>query len=146
MTRTGVPEIDSTDEAGKRALRRLLDERIGWLTTVAADGTPQASPIWFLWDGDEILLYSLDSPRVRNLKSHPRVSLNLDGNGLGGDIVIAEGTAVFDNVAVAGMIITVIQGDAGLIEESRATTNRNLPAIYHHESTDCLQEHIVVDG
>ena len=101
MTRTGVPEIDSTDEAGERAVRRLLDERIGWLTTVAADGTPQASPIWFLWDGDEILLYSLDSPRVRNLKSHPRVSLNLDGNGLGGDIVIVEGTARIDSEAPA---------------------------------------------
>ena len=99
MTRTGVPEIDATHSGGALAIERLTTERIGWLTTVAADGTPQVSPIWYLWDGDEILLYSLDSPRVRNLKSHPRVSLNLDGNGLGGDIVIVEGTARIDNGA-----------------------------------------------
>jgi len=99
MTRTGVREIDPADSGGALAAERLAAERIGWLTTVAADGTPQTSPIWFLWDGDEILIYSLDSPRVRNLKSHPRVSLNLDGNGLGGDIVIVEGTARIDNEA-----------------------------------------------
>lgn len=99
MTRTGVPEIDPTHSGGTHAIARLTTERIGWLTTVAADGTPQTSPIWFLWDGDEILLYSLDSPRVRNIEAHPRVSLNLDGNGLGGDIVIVEGTARIDRAA-----------------------------------------------
>jgi PPOX class probable F420-dependent enzyme len=96
MTRTGVPEIDPTHSGGAHAIERLTNERIGWLATVAADGTPQVSPIWFLWDGDEILLYSLDSPRVRNIEAHPRVSVNLDGNGLGGDIVIVEGTARVD--------------------------------------------------
>ena len=63
------------------------------MTTVAADGTPQVSPIWYLWDGDEFLVYSLDSTRIRNLGGESRVSLNLDGNGRGGDIVIVEGTA-----------------------------------------------------
>jgi PPOX class probable F420-dependent enzyme len=99
MTRTGVPEIDSTNPGGVHAIERLTTDRIGWLTTVAADGTPQVSPIWFLWDGDEVLLYSLDSPRVRNLNTNPRVSLNLDGNGLGGDIVIVEGSARIDREA-----------------------------------------------
>jgi len=93
MSRSGIAEIDSSDESGTRAVERLSNDRIGWLTTVAPDGTPQVSPIWFLWDGDEILVYSLDSPRARNIASHPRVSFNLDGSGLGGDIVIVEGTA-----------------------------------------------------
>ena len=91
MSRSGIAEIDSSDASGARAVERLSSDRIGWLTTVAPDGTPQVSPIWFLWDSDEILVYSLDSPRARNIASHPRVSLNLDGNGLGGDIVIVEG-------------------------------------------------------
>lgn len=99
MTRTGVREIDATHSGGAHAIERLTTERIGWLTTVAAEGTPQVSPIWYLWDGDEILLYSLDSPRVRNLKANPRVSLNLDGNGLGGGVVIVEGTARIDSAA-----------------------------------------------
>jgi PPOX class probable F420-dependent enzyme len=96
MTRSGIARIDQGDERGAHASQRLASDRIGWLTTVAPDGTPQASPIWFLWDGHEILVYSLDSPRARNVAERPRVSLNLDGNGLGGDIVIVEGTARID--------------------------------------------------
>lgn len=99
MSQTGADRIDRDDEVGARAVERLEQERIGWLTTVAADGTPQTSPIWFLWDGDEFLLYSLDSARVRNLTSKARVSLNLDGNGMGGDIVVVEGTARLDETA-----------------------------------------------
>jgi PPOX class probable F420-dependent enzyme len=99
MSRTGVPQIDTVSESGRHAAERLANERIGWLTTVAPDGTPQVSPIWFLWDGDELLVYSLESPRARNVADHPLVSLNLDGNGLGGDIVIIEGTAHIDRDA-----------------------------------------------
>ncbi|MCJ7780851.1 MAG: TIGR03667 family PPOX class F420-dependent oxidoreductase [Acidimicrobiia bacterium] len=99
MSRTGTARIDRDAEIGARAVERLEWERIGWLTTVAADGTPQTSPIWFLWDGDEFLLYSLDSARVRNLTSKARVSLNLDGNGMGEDIVVVEGTARLDETA-----------------------------------------------
>ena len=99
MTRTGTARIDLEDEAGARAAERLQQERIGWLTTVAADGTPQTSPVWFLWETDEFLLYSLDSVRVRNLTNRARVSLNLDGNGMGGDIVVVEGTARLDETA-----------------------------------------------
>ncbi|MEN8233696.1 MAG: TIGR03667 family PPOX class F420-dependent oxidoreductase [Actinomycetota bacterium] len=96
MSQGGRRRIDRDHESGARAAHRLETDRIGWLTTVAEDRTPQASPIWFLWDGEEFLVYSLDSPRVRNLGNHPRVSLNLDGNGLGGDIVIVEGSARVD--------------------------------------------------
>lgn len=96
MSQAGTQHIDRDEEAGVRSAERLEQERIGWLTTVASDGTPQTSPIWFFWDGDEFLLYSLDSARIRNLASRPRVSLNLDGNGMGGDIVVIEGTARID--------------------------------------------------
>ena len=69
------------------------------MTTVDGDGMPQTSPVWFLWEGDEFLVYSLDSPRVRNIDRHRQVSLNLDGNGLGGDIVVIEGLARIDESA-----------------------------------------------
>ena len=96
MSRTGVAIIDRTTDAGDHAAGRLSSDRVGWLTTVRPDGTPQSSPIWFLWDGAEFLIYSLESPRVRNIERQPRVSLNLDGNGLGGDIVVVEATARID--------------------------------------------------
>ncbi len=93
--------IDRNTDKGAHAAGRLEKERVAWMTTVAADGTPQTSPIWFVWDGREFLVYSLESARVRNLAGNPRVSINLDGNGLGGDVVVIEGTARIDRAAPA---------------------------------------------
>ena len=93
-------KIDTTTEFGQRVQRRLRDETIGWLTTVGPDGTPQPSPIWFLWDGETILIYSQpNTPKVRNIERNGRVALNLDGDGRGGDIVILTGEARVDRDA-----------------------------------------------
>ena len=86
--------LDPETEFGARVARRLRDELIGWLTTVGPDGTPQPSPIWFLWDGESFLIYSRPSaPRLRNVECSPHVALNLDGDGQGGDIVVVTGEA-----------------------------------------------------
>jgi len=80
-----------------RASQRLDEEAIIWLTTVRSSGQPQTSAVWFLRDGDEFLIYSLaDTARVGNISVNPRVSLNLDGNGQGGDVVTIEGVARVD--------------------------------------------------
>jgi PPOX class probable F420-dependent enzyme len=90
-------QIDTSSEFGTRVVRRLNDEQIGWLTTMAPDGTPQPSPIWFLWDGETALIYSQPrTPKLRHIAASPRVSLHLDGNGRGGDIVILTGEARID--------------------------------------------------
>lgn len=96
MSTTGITEIDQREQAGVRAAHRLRTERVGWVTTVADDGTPVTSPIWFTWSGDEILMYSLKSNRVRNISERTRVSFNLDGDGLGGNVVVIEGDAWID--------------------------------------------------
>ena len=82
MTRSGISHIDTDDEKGARAAERLATSRVLWMTTVSPDGTPQSSPIWYVWDGGDFLMYSLESARIRNLAAHRRVSLNLDGNGM----------------------------------------------------------------
>jgi PPOX class probable F420-dependent enzyme len=89
--------MDDSDRA--HANRRLGEDLIIWLTTVSPNGQPQTSPVWFWWDGEKVLLFSMPrSPKVGNIRANPRVSLNLDGNGQGGDIVSIEGTAeVFDD-------------------------------------------------
>lgn len=80
-----------------KARKRLSRETIGWLTTVSASGQPQTSPVWFLLDADgTLLVYSLESPRVRNLASNPLVSFHLDGDGHGGNVVTLEGEAKID--------------------------------------------------
>jgi PPOX class probable F420-dependent enzyme len=76
---------------------RLKQETIIWLTTVDAAGQPQSSPVWFLWDGAEFLIYgSADGKKTSNIQANPRVGLNLDGNGTGGGVVVIEGTARID--------------------------------------------------
>lgn len=102
-----MPLIDPTTEFGARAARRLREEEIGWLVTADAAGTPQPSPVWFLWEegaaGDgSILVYSQpDAPKLRNIAANPRVALHLDGDGRGGDIVVLTGTARHDAAAPA---------------------------------------------
>src|SRR5438552_17718113 len=85
---------------GERVARRLRDEHLIWLTTVGADGTPQPNPVWFLWDGETFLIYSLrDAARIADIKRNARVSLNLDGNGRRGDstVIIGEGRVSSDD-------------------------------------------------
>lgn len=89
--------IDPSTPKGARAVQRLAEERIIWLTTVRADGQPQTSPVWFLYEDGEFLVYSkAGTARTANIAANPRVSLNLDGNGRGGDIVTIEGKARID--------------------------------------------------
>ena len=85
--------LDETTTFGRRATDRLRGDIIGWLTTVAADGAPRPVPIWFLWDGDRsILFYSRPQKRkLANIAANPRVSLNLDSDGVDADIVICWG-------------------------------------------------------
>ena len=77
-----------------RAADRLGTELIAWLTTAGADGQPQSSPIWFVWDGSAFWLRSQASAgKVTNVRANPKVALHLADDGNGGDIVTAEGTA-----------------------------------------------------
>jgi len=77
---------------------RLVDEPIGWLTTVSDGGVPSTAPIWFyLEDDDTITIYSRDpSVRVRNLAANDNVTFHLEGNGEGGAIVVLTGGATID--------------------------------------------------
>ena len=81
-----------------RARRRLTRDTVAWFTTVNSSGRPITLPVWFLWDGDdEILIYSLaHAARLRNIEANPNVSLHLDSDHHGSDIVVAEGTAAVD--------------------------------------------------
>jgi Pyridoxamine 5'-phosphate oxidase len=70
---------DPTTPFGERVHRRLREETVIWLSTVARDGTPEPNPVWFLWDGDTFLVYSVaGAHRLRHLRSRPQVALHLD--------------------------------------------------------------------
>jgi PPOX class probable F420-dependent enzyme len=93
--------IDITTKAGARAIERLGSDLIAWLTSVNATGQAQSSPIWFLWEDGEIMLFSLArTPRVANIRANPLVSFNLDSDADGGDILTVEGEARIDETAI----------------------------------------------
>jgi PPOX class probable F420-dependent enzyme len=95
-------EIDTSTDSGARAARHLEDDQIVWLTTVGPDGTPQPSPVWFLWDGGTVLIRSqAATPKVRNIEQRPRVSLSFNCTPNGGDVVILTGDASVDTGAAA---------------------------------------------
>lgn len=74
--------------------RRLAGESVGWLTTVGANGQPQSSPVWFIWDGASLWLRSqAGAGKVRNIKANPRVAFHLADDGHGGNIITTEGSA-----------------------------------------------------
>lgn len=92
--------IDTSSEFGERAIRHLEDEQVVWLTTVTADGVPQPSPVWFLWDGETILIYSQpNTPKLRNVTANANVTLNFNSTEHGGDVVILTGKAWVDEAA-----------------------------------------------
>ena len=94
--------LDLDSPAGARADRRLRSELILWLTTVRADGQPQSSPVWFLWDGATCLLFSQPgAQKLRNLAANPLVAVHLESDGTGEKVLTVDGTAAVDPDAPA---------------------------------------------
>jgi PPOX class probable F420-dependent enzyme len=81
--------------------RRLREEPIIWLSTVRPDGRPHLVPVWFLWDGSSLLIFSKLDQKIRNLRANPRAMLSLNAEDDGEDIVILEGTAELSEGDVA---------------------------------------------
>ena len=124
---------DPSTPFGERVLRRLRDERLIWLTTVDAKGMPQPTPVWFLWDEatSTILIYSrADAKRLAHLQQDPRVALNFDGNGRGGDIIVITGQAqVSSDAPPADRLPTYVEKYHDFIARSY-TTPEKFASIY----------------
>ena len=85
--------FDSSTETGVRTLQRLRQEPVIWLTTVRADGQPQSSPVWFYWNGGDLLVLSQPGAgKVRNVTAQPLVALHL-ADDEGSDVVTIEARA-----------------------------------------------------
>ncbi len=91
---------DSSSEFGQRVERRLAEEQVAWLVTTDRSGTPQPNPIWFLWDGAGLLIYSRpDAAKVRHIQERPQVALHFDTDAHGDDVVVLLGSAALDPAA-----------------------------------------------
>ena len=89
--------IDPGTEKGAMVAARLRDELVAWLVTVDPDGTPIPTPIWFLWDGETILVYSQpNKPKLRHIETNPRVSMAMRTDEHGDALVVITGVAAVD--------------------------------------------------
>jgi len=74
--------------------------RTGKLATIRADGRPHVVPIWFVLDGDDIILTTgATSVKARNMRRDPRVSLAVDDQQPPYSFVMVEGAATLTEVA-----------------------------------------------
>jgi PPOX class probable F420-dependent enzyme len=89
-----MAKIDFDSDLGKRALKRLENEQVVWLTTTSPSGTPLPTPVWFLWHEDTVLIFSQpNTPKVKAIEKSGTVSLNFNSTEHGGDIVVISGVA-----------------------------------------------------
>src|SRR5262245_43182944 len=50
---------------------------LGHLATLDAQGLPQVNPVWFIWDGDHILLsVKANTVKYRNLRHNPHLAIS----------------------------------------------------------------------
>ena len=85
--------LDPTRPEDQHIAERLRDNLIVWLTTVRPDGRPHMAAVWFLWEGDTMLIFSQPNQKVRNLRANPSVALALDDTKTGDDVITIEGQA-----------------------------------------------------
>lgn len=63
------------------------------------DGTPRVVPIWFHWNGREIVMATPPkAPKLKALKQNPKVSLTIDENDFPQKVLLIRGTARLENV------------------------------------------------
>lgn len=88
---------ETENDLNARVQRQLRDELVVWLTTTSADGTPQPNPVWFITEGDQIIVYShRTAARNCNLGRNNRVSLNFNSDPRADHMTVITGTAVID--------------------------------------------------
>jgi PPOX class probable F420-dependent enzyme len=81
-------------ELSNQMEEHLTADPIVWLTTVSPAGRPAPRPVWFVWDGAAITIYSLNNgAKLRHIEANDQVSVHFNSTRDGGDVVVIGGTA-----------------------------------------------------
>ena len=76
----------------------LEESNICVIATASASGQPQATPVWYLYDGGVItLLIEKESQKHRNLSANPKISLAFDRRERPYYALMVNGTAELDS-------------------------------------------------
>jgi PPOX class probable F420-dependent enzyme len=79
------------DPLAQALLRSKIPARLAY---VWPDGTPRVVPIWFHWNGREIVMATPPkAPKLKALAKSPKVSLTIDDNEFPHRVLLIRGTA-----------------------------------------------------
>jgi PPOX class probable F420-dependent enzyme len=79
----------------ERLLSRFA-EPVAWLTTVTPTSRPAPRPVWFVFDGEALIVFSSSrAAKVRHIRANPNVSFNFNTDAGGGDVYVISGKAEF---------------------------------------------------
>jgi hypothetical protein len=80
--------------------QELLESKIpARLAYVWTDGTPRVIPIWFHWNGREIVMASPPkAPKLKALAKNGKVSLTIDNNVFPHKVLLIRGSARLQNL------------------------------------------------
>jgi hypothetical protein len=82
--------------ASKELLESKIPARLAYVWT---DGTPRVIPIWFHWNGRELILATPPkAPKLKALAKNPKVSITIDDNVFPHKVLLIRGTAKLQTV------------------------------------------------
>ena len=83
-----------TLKPARRSSSRYLAANPSGMSSVQRDGRPHLVPVWFHWDGEQIVAFSKPHARkVDNLRDEPRVMLAVGTPGPEFEVELIEATA-----------------------------------------------------
>ena len=82
--------------ASQELLKSKIPARLAYVWT---DGSPRVIPIWFHWNGKEIVMGTPSkAPKLKALAKNPSVSLTIDDNVFTHKVRLVRGTARLESV------------------------------------------------
>jgi len=84
------------NSASKELLESKIPARLAYVWT---DGPPRVIPIWFHWNGTELVLASpTKAPKLKALAKNPKVALTIDDNVFPHKVLLIRGSARLQTV------------------------------------------------
>lgn len=78
----------------------LSKGNVARIATVKPDGVPHVTPVWYLWENNELLIAIVkNSVKERNIKRNSKVAVTIDSNVVPEKGVMVEGTAEIDELS-----------------------------------------------
>jgi hypothetical protein len=97
MKRVSQGDLSLLDHpASQELLQSKIPARLAYVWT---DGSPRVIPIWFHWNGEEVVMASPPrAPKLKALRQNPKVSMTIDDNVFPHKVLLIRGTALLEPV------------------------------------------------